>query len=1115
MGYRLFLAGGGTGGHVYPNLAFAGYLRKSIEIDRIFYLGLKSRPEYKIINRKEYSDYRFLPVRAHQFPRSKDPFQWFSFLREMLFGIILSIFYLFIYRPDIVISSGGFVSVPVLVSSAIYRIFCRIVFKMPPLILSVEPNVDPGLANSTFGLLSDRIFTAFDDTRRLYGEKAVYTGYPVRHEIKDIRGMKEDKKAMLREKLGIPEDRKIILVSGGSQGAKNINKLIAESIGELSKYRGKICIIHSTGLYSDDEYDAYEYTLSVIKQSGFLPEDISDFYKPHRFLYNMTDFLSICDLAVVRGGAGSAFEVLDAGIPAIFIPKIEIAGEHQLKNCREIYKSGLGMILYEYREKTEGDRSEIIISKKRFLELFEAFLGEDESFLKIQQNLLDYKPADTEALSAGFIEEELKERKEKHLRHIRTSLSIMVRMLIVLGVIAMAFLYYSRRVDFTGIESAIIFLMYFFLYLLRKDNFCREGLKIYVSNLSYAVSAIIAMTACYLLLYNIDDNISVLYIPLLVLISVDNMLRKLINKSENEFEAVLFLAYLSALSVFFYGSLSISYFYIWVSIYFLVSDAVLLIIFLAKGMKRQAGCSPVNDLVCFCEASLLTLFFFSALFYVNEKDPVSYKYLAVSLLFLIPFINLIVKMVRGKFARRIETGNDIFIIDSFIRGILFYTLPVIIVLLLLSRELQFLLSGFISNRNISIIFPFFIMLSPLLTLIPIVYVLIRMQKLAARRSYIIIFSGILLSDLALKALFDINAIGISVLFSLYALVFILLSLLTGWPKKDGKAAPASVFDNYGRIEESTKLIIIFSLFIFGILCFRFNRADSGWALFIPLAVSATGFCVFSRILNIKGPLKKAGKDKTGAQMRKEDPESGPALKFAQLPYEKLMKFDREYLILRLNSFRYGRSWWLKNCAVKLIGNMRKDDETGFLASVLTRKAGKRNIFFSFLTGDYEYNAIIRRNAIEALNKIGLYNNSVEKILISGLTDRHFEVRAYALIALRGFAEHVNDDIVKHIRLLARDRYFMVKYEALFTLGCTSNNIADLELLLSEVDAFDWKLRNSAIKGIISYLQRNSTAESIARVSEKLDSIPLTSNDHESLFRIKENYNKLLKMVEKS
>lgn len=1109
MGYRLFLAGGGTGGHVFPNLAFARYLEKSIRIEKIFYLGLLGKPEEKIIKREEYSDIHFLPINARQFPRVKDPVRWILFLKDLILGIMRSLMLLFFYRPGIVISSGGFVSVPVLVSCAVYRVVCRIFLSQPPLIISVEPNVDPGLANSTFGLLSDRIFTAFRETGRLYGKKALYTGYPVRSKIRDIRLISADERDAIKQSLGIPDGKKVILVSGGSQGARNINTLIADSICELAKLRDEIFIIHSTGLYKDREYDSYEWTVSRINSQGIALEDISDFYQPRRFLYNMTDYLSVCDLAIVRGGAGSVFEILDAGIPAIFIPKIEVAGEHQLKNCREIYKRKLGAILYEYREKT-GSGSGITIDRSRFISLIRGFLGNDSMFEEIKTNLKAYSSPDPGKLSAGYLEQQMDENKNRHERYLAAAGSIFKKTVIVIGVLALVMLYHSRMINFLAFDTAVIFLMHFYMYMLRKDSNYKHGFseKIYISSLFYAFAVLVSGAGFCLLLSGLAFD-RLMYIPLIILISVNNILRKLLARNETEIDALLFLMYMGALSLIFFRSFHNIYLHTWISFYFLASSLYLLACFIRRGIKRQMTGGFWNDFFCFGEVTLLFLFFLNTLLYLNGRYPSSYRYLSVSVLLMVPFINLVLGMARNRFSASLgDDWSNRFLLSGFFRGIIFYTLPVIIILIFMQKEIQYVLAGSFRFSKAHAILPFFAGLSPLLILIPLAYLFVKIQKLKGRRDYILILAGLLMADIILKNFFLIPGQVVSVLISLYPFIFIVVSRIMT------KKLTLNPRDEITARMESAKLLIVSGMFLLGLLCFRFNNIDSAWSLIIPLFVSSGLFLIFSRIMSLGGVSGPSEPLQGKPEEVCRSVENLSAVKFSQLSHEALAGFDREYLLLRLNSFRHSGSWWFENCAVKLIGNMKKEDELPFLLNIITEKCQK-NIIFRLIAGNYMHNAIKRRNAVQSVEKIGIYSLEVEDALKQGLSDMHFEVRSACLTALRRFSDSIIDTpgILDRMRMLVKDRYFMVSYEALKCIGSLSCIPGDLDILLMHTGVYNWKLRNSAIEGIVCFLARNPGGEYKKKVRDRLESILLTSNDYKASFEIKTRYNKLMEILE--
>lgn len=1001
MKYRVFLAGGGTGGHVYPNLAFLSYLKKSIDIQRVYYLGLRNKPEEKIIGKEEYKEYKFLPIRSYQFPRSKNLIIWILFFIVLLIGILKSMACILRYRPHIVISSGGYVSVPVLISSYIYKILCHVFFALPPVIISIEPNIDPGLANSTFGLLSDKVFVSFRETQKIYRDKAQYVGYPVRSDLRNIRILSKSEKDEIKERLKIPKDRKIILITGGSQGAKNINTLISSLIPELKKHRDKLFIIHSTGLYSDNEYDAYEYTVNNIRKVGSDLDEIKDFYECHSFLYNIIDYISICDLAIIRGGAGSVFEMLQAGKPSILIPKTDIAGDHQLKNCREVSKKGFGMILYEYKEIDHKNKPYITIDKERFMSMINDFLENGESFKKIKENLSEYSPPHTETLATRSFTREIKKNRERYEKNKLSNLSIINKCFLAICFIIFIFLFIRQVPSFASLPIVFAILLYLCLYGLRRNYFIIDNIRENISHFSYFLFTFMVSSLMFLFFMKITDDwlSAALLIPL---IAVNNILRKLLERHENSYDLISLMLFLIFSQFLFYKFFLEEYFYYQLYFYFTIINIYLLFLFIKNGIKKEKLIRRYDDLIFMIETILIFLFIINSLYFIYNMNISAYYSLIVSSLVLVPIINIALMMVRKRF---IDQPSHPDYLSIFTRGIIFYTLPIIIIFLFLEKEFYFFINWILpTDISAYSILPAFFVLSPLLLLIPLSYIHIRVQKFNDQRQYLWILVIILLFDFFLKLNFQLQLRTLSLLFSFYIILFLMTLLIAGKVKNKVKSReiPKNL-DNINLIE-SGKLFILFALFILTIVNFKFNEIRSILALVFPLFSSITIFLVLSHVLSIRDQFNISN-DKGSDDILISDKnaiENYPALRFSQLLFDELMKLDKDFLLLRLSTFKYSGSWWFINCGIKLIGNMKKDDELDYLISIIKERKKNINPLIKLIAGDYKYNAIMRRNAIESIIKIGKWNDSLKKAMLTAMNDKHFEVRTYALICLKKF-----------------------------------------------------------------------------------------------------------------
>ena len=218
---KLFvLAGGGTGGHIYPAIAIAQSLQRiNSDVDIVF-IGGRGRLEATIIPEKGF---KFYPITVEGFPR-KVTLKWFPVILKLFQGLFQSYKYLKRLEPDVVIGTGGYVSGPVLFAASLLRI---------PIVIQ-EQNVSPGLTNR---ILSRRVKAAYlaldSDDHSFPNNIKKITGNPIRLEIATYPRYDETYK-----KYNLSPNRKTVFVMGGSQGAQVINDIMIRDVS----INNKICI---------------------------------------------------------------------------------------------------------------------------------------------------------------------------------------------------------------------------------------------------------------------------------------------------------------------------------------------------------------------------------------------------------------------------------------------------------------------------------------------------------------------------------------------------------------------------------------------------------------------------------------------------------------------------------------------------------------------------------------------------------------------------------------------------------------------------------------------------------------------------------------------------------
>jgi UDP-N-acetylglucosamine--N-acetylmuramyl-(pentapeptide) pyrophosphoryl-undecaprenol N-acetylglucosamine transferase len=308
---RILIAGGGTGGHLYPGIALAREFQRLAPESRVLFAGTEKGLEARIIPKEGY-ELRLIHAGGLI---GKGVAKRLLVLLGLPYGLYQSFRLLREIRPALVVGTGGYASGPILLMSWFLR--------MPRVL--VEPNSYPGWTNRILAPLADRIFVAFKETREVLGasEKVRISGNPVRREIGNLP---------MR-----PEPRPLkwtLLVMGGSQGAHAINMAMAAALESLSPMKGEVRIIHQTGEQDQDGVrEAY-------RQHGFEA-------KVTPYLENIAEAYAESDLVVSRSGATTVAELLACGRPSILIPYPYSAHGHQEANARSLQDGGAAMMIRE------------------------------------------------------------------------------------------------------------------------------------------------------------------------------------------------------------------------------------------------------------------------------------------------------------------------------------------------------------------------------------------------------------------------------------------------------------------------------------------------------------------------------------------------------------------------------------------------------------------------------------------------------------------------------------------------------------------------------------------------------------------------------------------------
>lgn len=308
MSKKIVMTGGGTAGHVTPNIALIPSLLE--EGYEIYYIG-----SYSGIERKLMADYdvKYYGISSGKFRRYFDP-KNFSDPFRVLNGFFQSIRILGKIKPDVIFSKGGYVSVPVVRAASLRRIPCII----------HESDMTPGLANRLCIKYARKICCNFPETlNSLPAEKAVLTGSPIRRELST-----GDKQKGL-DLCGFDGSKPVILVIGGSLGAQAVNECVREAMPELIK---KYDIIHLCGA---GKMDNLLLTKPGYKQFEYVKDELKDLY-------------AACDIVISRAGANAICELLSLKKPNILIPlPAKSSRGDQILNAKSFEKQGFSIVIEE------------------------------------------------------------------------------------------------------------------------------------------------------------------------------------------------------------------------------------------------------------------------------------------------------------------------------------------------------------------------------------------------------------------------------------------------------------------------------------------------------------------------------------------------------------------------------------------------------------------------------------------------------------------------------------------------------------------------------------------------------------------------------------------------
>jgi len=308
---RLLVAGGGTGGHIYPALAVIERLQHMADKLSVLWLASDRRFDEGPLTK---AGIEFLRQPARPF--SIRPWAWPGVISGWRGSVRLAKQVVKRFRPHVTLATGGFAGCPAAVTSARLSV--------PTFVLN--PDAKPGLANRLAAAWAHGVFVQWPETRRyLPAGKAVVTGCPVRAEFFALS------QPQAKTILGLEPDRPALLITGASQGARNINLAMAELSQWLQENFPDWQVIHIAG--SRD----YEHLCSLLHNR---PQ-----WRIFEFLDDMAAAMIAADIIVSRAGASSLAEISAVGRPSILMPYPYDRSKHQYANARIFQQAGAALVV--------------------------------------------------------------------------------------------------------------------------------------------------------------------------------------------------------------------------------------------------------------------------------------------------------------------------------------------------------------------------------------------------------------------------------------------------------------------------------------------------------------------------------------------------------------------------------------------------------------------------------------------------------------------------------------------------------------------------------------------------------------------------------------------------
>jgi len=335
---KVIISGGGTGGHIFPAIAVAQALKGHADVSDILFVGASGRME---MDRVPKAGFEIIGLPVSGFQR-KLSYKNLVFPFKLLASMLKANRIVRKFKPDVVVGFGGYASGPVSKAAEWNKI---------PVILQ-EQNSYAGMTNRLLAKRAQKICVAYEGMEAFFEEnKIIFTGNPVRKDISTLNEIKEES----HEYFGLVQNKKTILIFGGSLGAGSLNEAVRHNLKELNDHLD-LQFIWQVGQYYHDAYkDIDEAKLDNVK---VLP-----------FIERMDLAYAAADLVVCRAGALTISELCLAAKPAILVPSPNVAEDHQTKNAMNLADKGAAWLIKDSEVKNDlGKKIREIFNDQKQLE---------------------------------------------------------------------------------------------------------------------------------------------------------------------------------------------------------------------------------------------------------------------------------------------------------------------------------------------------------------------------------------------------------------------------------------------------------------------------------------------------------------------------------------------------------------------------------------------------------------------------------------------------------------------------------------------------------------------------------------------------------------------------